>query len=147
MVIDLSGAVFCMLSLVFKAKFDAVAAVTYIAVMVRRPIFMFLGSTDQYDRQILDGIIVLAAIILNPRAKKRRAADAAAKTPIPPSKETEVTLPSPTLDTSTLGDELPSPVTSKASVVPWDQDLEVGRVESKISETEVQTPVEKGEQV
>lgn len=95
-------------------------------------------------RQILDGIIVLAAVILNPRAKKRRAAAAAAQAPIPPpSKETEITLPSPNSNTSTLCDELPSPATSKVSTAPWDRDLEVGRVQSKISETE---SVEKGEE-
>lgn len=35
MVIDFAGAVFCMLSLLFKPKFDFIAAATYGAVMVR----------------------------------------------------------------------------------------------------------------
>lgn len=39
MIIDFCGAVFCMLSLAFKPRFDAVAAVTYIAVMVSLAVF------------------------------------------------------------------------------------------------------------
>ena len=33
--IDFAGAIFCMLSLAFKPNFDAIAAATYLAVMVR----------------------------------------------------------------------------------------------------------------
>ncbi|KAG8958273.1 hypothetical protein FRC03_009287 [Tulasnella sp. 419] len=54
MLIDMSGGVFSVLSLVFRERFDVIAAITYIAVIV------------------LDGVIVLAAIILNPRARRRR---------------------------------------------------------------------------
>ncbi|KAG8972624.1 hypothetical protein FRC05_009734 [Tulasnella sp. 425] len=54
MVIDFAGAVFCLLSLAFKPRFDFVAAITYIMVL------------------ILDGIIILAALILNPLARRRR---------------------------------------------------------------------------
>ncbi|KAG9018699.1 hypothetical protein FRB90_010467 [Tulasnella sp. 427] len=54
MAVDMGGGLFSCLSLVFKPKFDGVAAATYLAVV------------------ILDGVIVIAALILNPRAKKRR---------------------------------------------------------------------------
>ncbi|KAJ3818898.1 PQ loop repeat-domain-containing protein [Lentinula raphanica] len=55
MAVDLLGGVFSDLSLVFKAgDFDIVAAVTYSLVIV------------------MDGIVILAAWILNPRAKRRR---------------------------------------------------------------------------
>uniref|UniRef100_A0A8H7XS35 PQ-loop-domain-containing protein n=1 Tax=Psilocybe cubensis TaxID=181762 RepID=A0A8H7XS35_PSICU len=52
--VDIMGGVFNLLSLAFKEKFDAIAAVTYSLVVV------------------LDGVIVVAAMILNPRAHKRR---------------------------------------------------------------------------
>ncbi|KAJ6578534.1 PQ loop repeat-domain-containing protein [Mycena capillaripes] len=54
MVIDLLGGVFSDLSLVFKDKFDIIAAITYSLVVV------------------LDAFVILAALILNPRAAKRR---------------------------------------------------------------------------
>ncbi|KAJ3833261.1 PQ loop repeat-domain-containing protein [Lentinula raphanica] len=55
MAVDLLGGVFSDLSLVFKAgDFDIVAAVTYSLVIV------------------MDGIVILAAWTLNPRAKRRR---------------------------------------------------------------------------
>ncbi|KAG8899048.1 hypothetical protein FRC00_001987 [Tulasnella sp. 408] len=54
MAVDMGGGLFSVLSLVFKPKFDGVAAATYLAVI------------------ILDGVIVVAALILNPRAKKGR---------------------------------------------------------------------------
>ncbi|KAH7335419.1 hypothetical protein B0J17DRAFT_670095 [Rhizoctonia solani] len=54
MAVDMLGGVFSVLSLVFQAQFDSVAAVSYILVVV------------------LDGIVVLAALILNPIADRRR---------------------------------------------------------------------------
>lgn len=51
---DLLGGVFCTLSLVFKAEFDALAAVNYAGIVV------------------LDGGILVLAAILNPRAKRRQ---------------------------------------------------------------------------
>ncbi|KAJ7625704.1 PQ loop repeat-domain-containing protein [Roridomyces roridus] len=54
MVVDLLGGVFSDLSLVFRDKFDVIAAITYSLVIV------------------LDGLVILAALILNPRAAKRR---------------------------------------------------------------------------
>ncbi|CUA70652.1 putative protein C2E12,03c [Schizosaccharomyces pombe 972h-] [Rhizoctonia solani] len=60
MSVDMLGGVFSVLSLVFQAQFDAVAAVSYILVVV------------------LDGVVVLAALILNPMAKRRRKREAAA---------------------------------------------------------------------
>jgi len=56
MCLDISGGVLSTLSLVFKEQFDGIAATTYLCVV------------------FLDSCIVLAAIILNPRAKRRRAA-------------------------------------------------------------------------
>lgn len=61
MVIDCSGGVFSTLSLIFAEKFDVIAGVTYSLVVV------------------LDGIVLLLAAILNPRAKRRRAREAAAE--------------------------------------------------------------------
>ncbi|KAI0083936.1 PQ loop repeat-domain-containing protein [Irpex rosettiformis] len=58
MLVDWSGGIFSLLSLVFKEKFDIIASVTYSAVVV------------------LDGAILLLAAILNPRAKRRRALEA-----------------------------------------------------------------------
>ncbi|KAG5639073.1 hypothetical protein H0H81_007017 [Sphagnurus paluster] len=52
--IDLLGAVFSLLSLIFRPKFDTIAGVAYIVVIV------------------MDSIVVTAAFILNPRAHKRR---------------------------------------------------------------------------
>ncbi|KAJ7911325.1 PQ loop repeat-domain-containing protein [Mycena leptocephala] len=61
MVVDLLGGVFSDLSLAFKDKFDIVAAITYSLVVV------------------LDAFVILAAMILNPRAAKRRRRENAAR--------------------------------------------------------------------
>ncbi|CAE6458831.1 unnamed protein product [Rhizoctonia solani] len=63
MSVDMLGGVFSVLSLVFQAQFDAVAAVSYVLVVV------------------LDGLVVLAALILNPIAKRRREREAVAAVP------------------------------------------------------------------
>ncbi|PPR03200.1 hypothetical protein CVT26_008048 [Gymnopilus dilepis] len=54
MAVDFMGGVFSVLSLVFKEDFDVIAAITYASVIV------------------LDGIVILAALILNPMARRRR---------------------------------------------------------------------------
>ncbi|KAJ6614143.1 PQ loop repeat-domain-containing protein, partial [Mycena sp. CBHHK59/15] len=54
MVVDMLGGVFSDLSLAFKDEFDIIAGITYTLVVV------------------LDGVVVIAALILNPRAEKRR---------------------------------------------------------------------------
>ncbi|KAI0075326.1 PQ-loop-domain-containing protein, partial [Panus rudis PR-1116 ss-1] len=54
MLIDLLGGVFNDLSLAFKSDFDVIAGVTYSLVV------------------LLDGIVILLALILNPLAKRRR---------------------------------------------------------------------------
>ncbi|KAJ6592234.1 hypothetical protein DFH09DRAFT_1415202 [Mycena vulgaris] len=54
MFVDMLGGVFSDLSLAFKDKFDVIAGVTYTLVVV------------------LDGLVLIAALILNPRAEKRR---------------------------------------------------------------------------
>ncbi|KAF7342456.1 PQ-loop-domain-containing protein [Mycena venus] len=59
MVVDMLGGVFSDLSLAFKDQFDVIAGITYSLVVV------------------LDGFVVLAALILNPRAKKRRQRESA----------------------------------------------------------------------
>ncbi|KAF8909329.1 hypothetical protein CPB84DRAFT_1631692, partial [Gymnopilus junonius] len=58
MSVDLLGGVFSLLSLVFKTEFDVIAAVTYSTVIV------------------LDGVVVVAALILNPMARRRRRKEA-----------------------------------------------------------------------
>ncbi|KAF7344016.1 PQ-loop-domain-containing protein [Mycena venus] len=54
MAVDMLGGVFSDLSLAFKDRFDIIAGITYSLVVV------------------LDGFVVLAALILNPRARQRR---------------------------------------------------------------------------
>ncbi|KAI0731363.1 PQ loop repeat-domain-containing protein [Earliella scabrosa] len=54
MLIDMAGGVFSDLSLAFKEEFDVVAGVTYSLVVV------------------LDAVVILCALILNPRAARRR---------------------------------------------------------------------------
>ncbi|KAF9480510.1 hypothetical protein BDN70DRAFT_773930, partial [Pholiota conissans] len=56
--VDMMGGVFNDLSLAFKDEFDVIAAVTYTLVIV------------------LDGAIIVAALILNPRARRRRRREA-----------------------------------------------------------------------
>ncbi|KAJ7624816.1 PQ loop repeat-domain-containing protein [Roridomyces roridus] len=64
MLVDMLGGLFSDLSLAFKGKFDLFLGVTYALVVV------------------LDAIIFIAAIILNPRAAKRRAAATRAETDV-----------------------------------------------------------------
>lgn len=59
MLVDIGGGLFSGISLFFRAYFDSTAFVQYFLVVV------------------LDGIVVLLALILNPLAKKRRAHEAA----------------------------------------------------------------------
>ncbi|KAJ7165584.1 PQ loop repeat-domain-containing protein [Mycena crocata] len=54
MTVDFLGGVFSDLSLAFKSEFDTIAAITYSLVVV------------------MDGVVIIAAIILNPRARRRR---------------------------------------------------------------------------
>ncbi|KAI8996441.1 PQ loop repeat-domain-containing protein [Trametes punicea] len=54
MFVDMLGGVFSDLSLAFKAKFDVLAGITYSLVVV------------------MDGVVVICALILNPRARRRR---------------------------------------------------------------------------
>lgn len=60
MIIDIAGGIFCVLSLAFKAEIDGIATANYAAVV------------------ILDGIVLGLALLLNPRAKRRRRAEAEA---------------------------------------------------------------------
>ncbi|KAJ7062861.1 PQ-loop-domain-containing protein [Mycena amicta] len=54
MTVDFFGGVFSDLSLAFKPRFDTIAAITYTLVIV------------------MDGVVIVSAMILNPRAKRRR---------------------------------------------------------------------------
>ncbi|KAJ3491375.1 hypothetical protein NLI96_g765 [Meripilus lineatus] len=60
MLVDCLGGVFSDLSLAFKPTFDVIAGVAYTLVVV------------------LDGIVIILALFLNPRAKRRRELEAAA---------------------------------------------------------------------
>ncbi|KAJ7097237.1 PQ loop repeat-domain-containing protein [Mycena belliarum] len=69
MAVDLLGGVFNDLSLAFKDKFDAIAGVTFTLVIV------------------MDGSILLLALILNPRAARRRRRRAELESGPPPMEE------------------------------------------------------------
>lgn len=71
MFVDWLGAVFSLLSLIFKEKFDVVAGITYslVVVSIFLPVCPFVYRESL---QVLDGIVLLAYFILNPIAKKRR---------------------------------------------------------------------------
>ncbi|KAI0687151.1 PQ loop repeat-domain-containing protein [Cerioporus squamosus] len=69
MTVDLLGGVFNDLSLAFKDDFDVVAGVTYSLVV------------------LLDGIVILCALILNPMARRRRKREAAAASTAGPELE------------------------------------------------------------
>ncbi|KAI0308510.1 hypothetical protein OF83DRAFT_238377 [Amylostereum chailletii] len=79
MVVDLLGGVFSDLSLVFKEDFDVLASITYSLVV------------------LLDGIVVIAAIILNPlaRRRERQRRDAEIEGDTPPESCTATIIPSP----------------------------------------------------
>jgi hypothetical protein len=78
MLVDCLGGVFSMLSLVFKDKIDVIASVTYLAVVVSPPHSHWRTTINTPNRnpQVLDGLVLLLAAILNPRAKRRRAREA-----------------------------------------------------------------------
>jgi hypothetical protein len=78
MAVDLLGGVFSLLSLIFKNKFDVPAAVAYSLVVVRPPgdwprlvsCDVFSADRRAYCAQVMDGLVLVLAIILNPRSKK-----------------------------------------------------------------------------
>lgn len=90
MTIDCLGGVFSDLSLAFKPKFDMLAAISYTLVAVRKFIPPHAYASPHGSRlssgkpagdgeilmvpdfQILDGLVIVAALILNPRARRRR---------------------------------------------------------------------------
>lgn len=81
MTIDLMGGVFSDLSLVFKPQFDAVAGVTYSMVIVSAILYIFrprivVTDTATATTQLLDGVVLVAAATLNPRAKRKRQREA-----------------------------------------------------------------------
>ena len=85
------GGVFSVLSLVFKTEFDVIAGVTYSLVVVSPRLLppLALGIlvvlsvascswSCFFRNQVLDGIVLILALILNPMARRRRAREAAA---------------------------------------------------------------------
>lgn len=72
MAVDMLGGVFCILSLAFKAEIDILATVSSSPVS-RRPILNEHHSQINYAAVVLlDGIVLILALILNPRARRRR---------------------------------------------------------------------------
>lgn len=82
MAIDALGGLFSDLSLAFKQDFDVIACVSYSAAAVRKgphsPIQGFpltikiaLMMSPCLCKQLLDTIVIVCALILNPRARKR----------------------------------------------------------------------------
>lgn len=70
--IDMAGGVLNDLSLVFKQTFNILAAITYTLVIVSSPfVVVFLLPSAQ----VMDGIILVAALLLNPRAARQRKAE------------------------------------------------------------------------
>jgi Flp pilus assembly protein TadB len=72
MAIDLLGGVFSNLSLVFREDVDVIAVVAYSLVVVCVTKALLHFSTNLYCVQALDAIVIICALILNPRAKRRR---------------------------------------------------------------------------
>ncbi|THH32022.1 hypothetical protein EUX98_g2169 [Antrodiella citrinella] len=77
MLVDCLGGVFSDLSLAFKAKFNVIPAVTYSLVVV------------------LDGIVLLLALILNPRAARRLRALKDAEAALPAPAIEDILVPAP----------------------------------------------------
>ncbi|KAF9462914.1 PQ loop repeat-domain-containing protein [Collybia nuda] len=76
LIIDILGGVFSDLSLVFREKFDVLAAIAYTLVIVKNFMVQACSTWLIWFKQVLDGIIIIAATILNPRARKRRKREA-----------------------------------------------------------------------
>src|SRR6266436_3805486 len=72
MAVDLLGGIFSILSLIFKNKVDVLAAVAY-ALVVVSPSPSDLPRLNSCDilslGQVMDGLVLVLAIILNPRSK------------------------------------------------------------------------------
>lgn len=87
---DMSGGVFCTLSLIFKKEFDIVAGVSGLLPAFRQPLSRVarpdpslapscISSQCNYiGIVLLDGLILILACILNPRANRRRKREARA---------------------------------------------------------------------
>ncbi|PBK99656.1 hypothetical protein ARMGADRAFT_512747 [Armillaria gallica] len=70
MLVDLLGGVFSLLSLVFRDTFDVLAGVAYSLVVVSSPRDAYFFPT--HVAQVLDGLVIILAMILNPLARRRR---------------------------------------------------------------------------
>lgn len=128
MFVDLLGGVFSDLSLAFKPKFDVIASVTYSVVI------------------LMDGLVLIAAAILNPIARRRaRAAAAAAGEPAavpPPDDTTSITLAERGLGTGRAAALASGPVTIASADQVYQeeknaargavQDVEKGRPETAV---------------
>ena len=76
MFIDWLGGLFSLLSLLFKEKLDVLASVTYSLVVVGVIPIECKCKIHQLETQVLDGVVLLLAIILHPfirRAWRRSA--------------------------------------------------------------------------
>ncbi|TCD71814.1 hypothetical protein EIP91_003157 [Steccherinum ochraceum] len=82
MLVDCLGGVFSDLSLAFKDKFDVIAAITYSLVV--NPVSLAINTSTScaashpLRRLTHYGIVLILALILNPRARRRRKQDAEA---------------------------------------------------------------------
>lgn len=70
MTVDMLGGVFNDLSLAFKSDFNVIASVTYSLVVVS--VIPCFANAGLIGRQVMDGIVILLALILNPLARRRR---------------------------------------------------------------------------
>ncbi len=68
--IDTVLGVFSLLSLVFRDTFDVLAGVAYSLVVVSSPRDAYFFPT--HVSQVLDGLVIILAMILNPLARRRR---------------------------------------------------------------------------
>jgi hypothetical protein len=83
---DMSGGIFCTLSLIFKEEFDIVAGVSsfpHLYLVWNRPAdrpypssFFSRHQVNYIGIIVLDGLILILACILNPRANRRRKREA-----------------------------------------------------------------------
>ncbi len=75
LLVDILGAVLNDLSLVFRVKFDIIAAITYTLVIVRSFLsYVVFWKVFTYGPplQLADGLVIVLALLLNPLARRRR---------------------------------------------------------------------------
>ena len=84
MAVDIGGGVFSILSLAFKEKFDVFASIVYVVVIASRLLFSSLVRvlSSIFRSQVTDLVVVIAALVLNPIARRKRAAQASKPVPM-----------------------------------------------------------------